>query len=60
MAEVPVRQYFRQAAVPVYQGSVPQRPILQQPLTVKASENDFGAQVGRGMQSLGEGLGKMA
>jgi len=60
MAEVPVRQYFRQAAVPVYQGSVAPRPILQQPLTVKASENDFGAQVGRGMQSLGEGLGKMA
>jgi len=60
MAEVPVKQYFRQAAVPVYQGSVAQRPILQQPLTVKATENDFGAQVGKGMQSLGEGLGKMA
>lgn len=60
MAEVPVKQYFRQAAVPVYQGSVVPRPILQQPLTVKATENDFGAQVGRGMQSLGEGLGKMA
>lgn len=60
MAEVPVKQYFRQAAVPVYQGSVVPRPILQQPLTVKATENDFGAQVGKGMQSLGEGLGKMA
>jgi len=60
MAEVPVKQYFRQAAVPVYQGSVAQRPILQQPLTVKATENDFGAQVGKGMQSLGEGLGKTA
>lgn len=60
MAEVPVKQYFRQAAVPVYQGSVAPRPILQQPLTVKATENDFGAQVGKGMQSLGEGLGKMA
>ena len=60
MAEVPVKQYFRQAAVPVYQGSVVPRPILQQPLTVKATENDFGAQVGKGMQSLGDGLGKMA
>lgn len=60
MAEVPVKQYFRQAAVPVYEGSVAQRPILQQALTVKATENDFGAQVGKGMQSLGEGLGKMA
>jgi len=44
------------ARVPTYTPSVAERPIYQQPLTVRASGEDFGAQIGRGMQQLGQGV----
>lgn len=43
------------ASVPQYQPNVAERPILQSSLSVRASADDFGAGIGRGMQQLGQG-----
>lgn len=45
--------------VPVYQQSERQRPIHQQGINVQASPNDFGAQIGQGLQSVSQGLGNV-
>ncbi|MGV1869714.1 D-alanyl-D-alanine carboxypeptidase family protein [Agrobacterium rosae] len=42
--------------VPVYQRTEKQRPILRQGIDVQASPNDFGAQIGQGLQSVSQGL----
>jgi LAS superfamily LD-carboxypeptidase LdcB len=42
--------------VPSYQRSVSDRPILQQKLQGGASADDFGAGIGRGMQSVAQGV----
>lgn len=47
--------------VPQYQpGQVQQRGVSQQGISVRASADDMGAAVGRGMQSLGQGVGEVA
>ena len=47
--------------VPQYQpGQVQQRGIFQQGLTTRASADDMGAAIGRGVQGLGQGLGQVA
>lgn len=47
--------------VPQYQpGQVQQRGAFQQGVTVRASADDMGAAVGRGLQSLGQGVGEVA
>lgn len=45
-------------SVPVYQRDVRDRPALQQGLTVRASGEDLGAGIGRGIQQIGQGLGQ--
>jgi len=44
--------------VPVYNRSVADRPILRQNLTSRATPDDFGAAIGRGMQAGAQGLGQ--
>lgn len=46
--------------VPQYQPGVEQRPIFQQNLTSRASADDMGAAIGRGMQGLAQGVGQVA
>lgn len=41
--------------VPTYTPDVSERPALRQDLTVRATPDDFGAQVGRGLQSVARG-----
>lgn len=48
------------AAVPQYQPNVAERPILQQALTVRATPDDMGAAIGRGIQGLGQGVQQAA
>lgn len=43
------------ALVPKYQPNVAERPLMQQSITVQANANDFGAQIGAGMQNLAQG-----
>lgn len=43
------------AQVPAYQPNVGERPILQSNITVRASPEDMGAGIGRGLQQLGQG-----
>jgi len=45
--------------VPAYQPTVRDRPILQQGVDVRASADDMGAAVGRGMQGLAAGVSDM-
>jgi LAS superfamily LD-carboxypeptidase LdcB len=42
--------------VPVYQRSERSAPILRQNLTAQASGDDFGAQIGRGVQAVAQGV----
>lgn len=42
--------------VPSYQRTETDRPVHQQGLTVRASSEDFGAGVGRGIQQIGAGI----
>lgn len=46
--------------VPVYNRSVAERPILQQNLTSRASPDDFGAAIGRGLQAGAQGVGQLS
>ena len=46
------------ASVPQYRPTVVERPAFQQGIAVQASGDDFGAQVGRGLQAVGQGLGQ--
>lgn len=46
--------------VPVYKRTETSAPILRQNLTSQASPDDFGAQIGRGMQTISQGLGSAA
>lgn len=48
------------AKVPTYVPSVAERPALQSEISVRASGEDFGAAIGRGMQSLGQGVQRVA
>lgn len=45
------------ATVPTYQRSETLRPVNQQGVSVQASGDDFGAQIGRGMQGVAQGIG---
>lgn len=42
-------------SVPTYQRSVADRPIHQQNLTTRATGEDFGAGIGRGLQQVAGG-----
>lgn len=44
------------AEVPTYRPTVQERPAFQQSITTQASGEDMGAAIGRGMQSLGQGV----
>ena len=44
------------AEVPIYKPTVAERPAFQQPLTVRATGEDMGAAIGRGMQGLAQGV----
>lgn len=46
--------------VPLYEQQVSQRPIFQQTLTPNATPEAFGADIGRGMQQIGQGMGQAA
>lgn len=46
--------------VPQYQPSVAARPALQTNINVRATPDDFGAGVGRGIQNVGQGVGQVA
>jgi LAS superfamily LD-carboxypeptidase LdcB len=43
------------AQIPAYQPNVSERPTLQSNITVRASPEDMGAGIGRGLQQLGQG-----
>ncbi|NTZ90468.1 TIGR02594 family protein [Agrobacterium tumefaciens] len=45
--------------VPVYKRTETSAPILHQNLTSQASPDDFGAQIGRGMQRVAQGVGAL-
>ncbi len=45
--------------VPVYNRSVRARPILQSSINVQANGNDFGAQIGQGLQEVARGAGDL-
>jgi GH24 family phage-related lysozyme (muramidase) len=45
--------------VPIYQRDQRLRPAFQQGIDVRASAESFGAATGRGLQSLGQGLGQV-
>lgn len=42
--------------VPRYERSVADRPAFQQQLTTRATPDDFGASIGRGLQSVAQGM----
>lgn len=46
--------------VPTYERSVADRPIHQQGLTTRATPDDFGASIGRGLQGLAQGVGQVS
>lgn len=46
--------------VPTYSPSVQTRPAFRQDLTVQATPEGFGAAVGRGLQSVAQGVGQVA
>jgi len=49
------------AEVPLYDGlKVKDRPILQSSMTVRASPDDMGAAIGRGLQDVGQGIGQVS
>jgi GH24 family phage-related lysozyme (muramidase) len=48
------------AQIPAYQPNVSERPILQSNITVRASPEDMGASIGRGLQQLGQGAQQAA
>lgn len=48
------------ALVPTYTQNVQTRPVNQQSLTVRASADDMGAAIGRGMGGVAQGLGQAA
>lgn len=48
------------AQVPQYQPNVNERPILQTNLTTRATPDDMGAGIGRGLQQIGQGAQQAA
>lgn len=46
--------------VPEYQQTVSQRPIFQQGVDVRATPEAFGADIGRGLQQVGQGLSNVS
>lgn len=46
--------------VPLYEQNIQQRPIFQQTLTPNATPEAFGADIGRGLQQLGQGVNQAA